>query len=59
MKRKFFLITAMVALLACVFAFSVSAANEVTLVNGDKVDFETVFKVACIGIIWLLFFLLH
>ena len=49
MKKKFFLITAMVALLACVFAFSVSAANEVTLVNGDKVDFETVFKVGKSG----------
>lgn len=45
MKKKIFLITAMVALLVCVFAISVSAANEVTLVNGDKVDFETVFNV--------------
>ena len=45
MKKKFILILAMVALLVCVFAISVSAANEVTLVNGDKVDFETVFNV--------------
>ena len=45
MKKKIFLITAMVALLVCVFAISVSAANEVTLVGGEKVDFETVFKV--------------
>lgn len=45
MKKKIFLITAMVALLVCLFAISVSAANEVTLVGGDKVDFETVFKV--------------
>ena len=49
MKKKIFLITAMVALLLCVFAISVSAANEVTLVNGDKVDFETVFKVGTSG----------
>lgn len=45
MKKKIFLITAMVALLVCVFAISVSAANEVTLVGGEKADFETVFKV--------------
>jgi len=45
MKRKIFLITAMVALLVCAFAISVSAANEVTLVSGEKVDFETVFKI--------------
>lgn len=45
MKKKIFLITAMVALLVCLFAISVSAANEVTLVGGEKVDFETVFKV--------------
>jgi len=45
MKKKIFLITAMVAMLVCVFAISVSAANEVTLVGGEKVDFETVFKV--------------
>ena len=45
MKKKIFLITAMVALLVCVFAISVSAANEVTLVDGSQVDFETVFKV--------------
>ena len=45
MKKKIFLITAMVALLVCVFAISVSAANEVTLVTGETVDFETVFKV--------------
>ena len=45
MKKKIFLITAMIALLACVFAISASAENEVTLVTGEKVDFETVFKV--------------
>ncbi|MBO5440738.1 MAG: leucine-rich repeat domain-containing protein, partial [Clostridia bacterium] len=45
MKKKIFLITAMVALLVCVSAISVSAANEVTLVGGEKADFETVFKV--------------
>ena len=45
MKKKIFLITAMVALLVCLFAISVSAADEVTLVGGEKVDFETVFKV--------------
>ena len=45
MKKKIFLIIAMVALLVCVFTISVSAANEVTLVGGEKVDFETVFKV--------------
>ena len=45
MKKKIFLITAMVALLVCLFAISVSAADEVTLVGGEKADFETVFKV--------------
>ena len=49
MKKKFILITLMVALLVCVFAISVSAANEVTLVGGEKVDFETVFKVGKSG----------
>lgn len=49
MKKKIFLITVMVALLACVFAVSVSAANEVTLVSGERVDFETVFKVGKSG----------
>ena len=49
MKKKIFLIIAMVALLVCVFAISVSAANEVTLVGGEKVDFETVFKVGKSG----------
>lgn len=49
MKKKIFLITAMVALLICVFAISVSAANEVTLVGGEKADFETVFKVGKSG----------
>ena len=49
MKKKIILITAMVALLVCVFAISVSAANEVTLVGGEKVDFETVFKVGKSG----------
>ena len=49
MKKKIFLITLMAALLVCVFAISVSAANEVTLVSGEKVDFETVFKVGKSG----------
>ena len=49
MKKKIFLITAIIALLACLFAVSVSAANEVTLVSGEKVDFETVFKVGKSG----------
>lgn len=46
MKKKIILITLMVALLVCVFAISVSAANEVTLVGGDKADLDTVFKVS-------------
>ncbi len=46
MKRKIFLITAMVALLVCAFALTVSAAGEVTLENGTKADLETVFKVS-------------
>ena len=49
MTKKFILIVAMIALLACAFAISVSAANEVTLVSGEKVDFETVFKVGKSG----------
>ena len=49
MKKKIFLITAMVALLVCLFAISVSAANEVTLVGGEKADFETVFKIGKSG----------
>ena len=46
MKKKIFLITAMVALLLCVFAISVSAANEVTLTDGTTADLATVFKIS-------------
>lgn len=44
MKKKF-LIAFFVVLAACLFSFTVSAANEVTLVGGEKADFTTVFKV--------------
>ena len=44
MKKKL-LITLFIALVVCLFAFSVNAANEVTLVGGETVDFATVFKV--------------
>ena len=44
MKKK--LLTALfVALLACLFAFTVSAANEVTLTDGTQANLETVFKI--------------
>ncbi len=45
MKKKIFLITAMVALLICVFAITVSAANEVTLTDGTTANLENVFNV--------------
>ena len=45
MKKKL-LIALFVAVLACVFAFTVSAANEVTLTDGTSVDIEAVFKVS-------------
>ncbi len=44
MKKKL-LITLFMAMMICILAFSVSAANEVTLVDGTTVDFEAVFKV--------------
>ena len=44
MKKKI-LIALFVAMMICILAFSVSAANEVTLVDGTTVDFEAVFKV--------------
>lgn len=44
MKKKL-LVGLLVCILTCLFALTVSAANEVTLVGGDKVDFETVFNV--------------
>lgn len=48
MKKKL-LTVLFVALLACLFAFTVSAANEVTLTDGTTVDFETVFNVTKSG----------
>ena len=45
MKKKI-LITLFVAIMACAFAFTVSAANEVTLTDGTSADLETVFKVS-------------
>ena len=44
MKKKL-LIALFTVLTLCLFALSVSAANEVTLVSGEQVDFEVVFKV--------------
>ena len=44
MKKKL-LIGLLVCILTCLFALTVSAADEVTLVGGEKVDFETVFNV--------------
>jgi len=44
MKKKL-LIALFVVALACLFSFTVSAANEVTLVSGEKADLATVFKV--------------
>ncbi len=44
MKKKF-LIVLFIAIIACLFAFSANAENEVTLVGGEKADFTTVFKV--------------
>ena len=44
MKKKI-LTVLFAAILICLFAFSVSAANEVTLVGGEKADLSTVFKV--------------
>ena len=49
MKKKLFLITLLAALFVCLFAISVSAAGEVTVItdSGTKtVDFETVFKLS-------------
>ena len=45
MKKKI-LIALFVAIMACVFAFTVSAANEVTLADGTSVDLEVAFKVS-------------
>ncbi|MBQ7761564.1 MAG: leucine-rich repeat protein [Clostridia bacterium] len=44
MKKKI-LITLLVVAMACLFALTVSAANEVTLTDGTTVDFGTVFIV--------------
>ncbi len=44
MKKKILIALLVVATL-CLFAISVSAANEVTLATGEKADFEVVFKV--------------
>ncbi|MBQ8147039.1 MAG: leucine-rich repeat protein [Clostridia bacterium] len=43
--KKRLLIALFVALTVCVFAFTVSAANEVTLTDGTTADLATVFKV--------------
>lgn len=48
MKKRLF-IALLVAIVACLFALSVSAANEVTLTSGETVDFETVFKISSIN----------
>ena len=45
MKKKI-LIALFVVAMACVFAFTVSAANEVTLTNGTSADLEAVFNVS-------------
>ena len=44
MKKKL-LTVLFVALMVCLFALTVNAANEVTLTDGTTVDFETVFKI--------------
>ncbi len=44
MKKKI-LIALFVVLMVCLFAFSVSAANEVTLTGGTTADLATVFKI--------------
>ena len=44
MKKKL-LITLFMVVIACFLSFTVCAANEVKLVSGETVDFETVFKV--------------
>jgi hypothetical protein len=44
MKKKF-LIALFVVVMSCFFAFTVNAANEVTLVGGATADLETVFKI--------------
>lgn len=44
MKKKF-LIALFIVVMLCLLSFSVSAANEVTLVGGEKADFTTVFTV--------------
>ena len=45
MKKKL-LIALFMAVMACLLSFSVCAANEVTLVGGEKADLTTVFKVS-------------
>lgn len=45
MKKKF-LIALFIVVFSCFFALAVSAANEVTLVSGEKADLATVFKVS-------------
>ena len=47
MKKKLFLALSLVALLVCLFAITVSAANEVTVIGDsgtETVDFEEVFN---------------
>ncbi len=44
MKKKI-LIALFVVLMVCLFAFSVNAANEVTLTDGTTADLATVFKI--------------
>ena len=44
MKKKL-LVALFIVVMACILAFSVSAANEVTLTDGTQADFTTVFKV--------------
>ena len=44
MKKKI-LIALFVVIMVCLFSFVVSAADEVTLVGGEKADLTTVFKV--------------
>ena len=44
MKKKL-LVALFAVIMVCLFAFSVNAANEVTLLDGSTADFTTVFKV--------------
>ena len=48
MKKRLF-IALFTIVVACLLAFSISAANEVTLTTGETVDFATVFKISSIN----------